>query len=73
MKSKIESDFEFYKNNLSKKLDEKSVNLMLHAYCMGYLEMAIKVSGDTEYLSSVVNPILEKISELGPSIKEYFI
>lgn len=68
---KFNKDFEFYKKNLSKKLDERTVTLMLHAYCMGYCELSNHLNEEFETMI-MINPVLDKITELGPKIKQYF-
>ena len=71
IKKRFEKDFKHYKANLEKKLNKDEVNLMLHAYCMGYCEMVNYVSEDVGSMY-LVDPVLEKISELSPLIKHKF-
>lgn len=68
---KFNSDYELYKNSLSIKIDTDTVNLMLHAYCMGYIELTNHLS---EEFDSIINidPVLDKINELNPLIKDKF-
>ena len=68
---KFNEDFEYYKNNLSKKLDEQTVGIMLHAYCMGYCGMAGHVLEEFD-MTMDIDPVLEKISELNHYIKSAF-
>ena len=68
---KFNNDYEYYKSNLEKSLNVDSVNLMLHAYCMGYLELSNHLSEEFDS-SLIINPALEKISELNPLISHLF-
>lgn len=70
-KEKFNSDFELYKNRLSQKLDENTVNLMLHAYCMGYCDTVNHVQEHTETLY-LINPVLDKITELSKLVNHNF-
>jgi hypothetical protein len=67
---KFNKDFDYYKSKLEKGLDEKSVTLMMLAYCMGYCELSNHVN---EELGEVVDvdPVLDKISILGGLSKQY--
>ncbi len=68
---KFNSDYEYYKNNLSSKLDANTVNLMLHAFCMGYVQLAGHLL--EEFGSAIdVNPALDKINQLNPVITHNF-
>ena len=70
-KDRFEKDFKHYKSGLEKKLNKDEVNLMLHAYCIGYCEMINHVNEDVDGMY-LVNPVLEKITELNPLIKHKF-
>lgn len=68
---KFKQDLESYKNGLSTKLDEQTVNLMLHAFCMGYCQLSTELS--EEFGSYIdLNPILDEINRLNPLIRECF-
>lgn len=67
--STFESNFQYYKGNLSKSLNENTVNLMLHAYCMAYCDLSSIVG--TEFHIDI-DPVLEKITELSPLIADNF-
>ena len=70
-KESFEQDLEFYKNNLSKELDKDSVNLMLHAYCMGHCNMAGHIFNHfNTYID--VDVVLETIKNLNPLIRHKF-
>lgn len=64
---KFNEDFEFYKSNLQKSHDEKTVDLMLQAYCMGYCEMSNHYFEEFDEAMNI-NPVLDKISELSKII-----
>lgn len=70
-KNKFNQDFEEYKRRLSSKLDEKTVNLMLHAFCMGYCQLSTELNEEFDsYID--LNPVFDKINELSILIKEFF-
>ena len=67
---KFNDDFNYYKSNLSKSFDEKTVNLMLHAYCIGYCEMSNHYFEEFDEAIDI-NPVLDKINEaLAPEIEK---
>jgi DNA-binding XRE family transcriptional regulator len=70
-KERFERDFEHYKNGLQQNLNEREVTLMLHSYCMGYCEMINHVNEDVDGMY-LVNPVLEKISELSSDFSKHF-
>ena len=70
-KEKFKKDFEYYKAKLQSKLDNDTVNLMLLAYCMGYCDMVNHVNEDVDGMY-LVDPVLDKISELSPLVKHRF-
>lgn len=55
--------FENYKGRLLQSLDEKTVNYMMYAFCMGYLQLSGELN--EEFDSHVnIDPVLDKINEL---------
>lgn len=69
---KFNQDFDLYKSNISKKLNESQVNLMLHAYCMAYCDLAQNVFSEKDVYIDL-DPVLEKISELNPLVSSNFL
>lgn len=68
---KFKKDLEEYKERLSSKLDEQTVNLMLHSFCMGYCQLSTELSEEFEaYID--LNPVFDKINELNPLIEDCF-
>lgn len=69
--NKFNKDFEDYKQRLSSRLDDKIINLMLHAFCMGYCQLSTELNEEFgTYID--LNPVFDKITELSPLIKEFF-
>lgn len=70
-KEKFENDFNDYKDKLSSKLDENTVALMLHAYCMGYCQLSSELNDEFDsYID--LNPVLDKISSLSSVVNKNF-
>jgi len=68
---KFEKDLKDYKEKLSKKLDENTVNLMLHSFCMGYCQLSNELNEEIEaYID--LNPVFEKITELSKKVNHNF-
>lgn len=66
---KFEQDIKDYKDKLSKKLDEQTVNLMLHSFCMGYCQLSDELN--EEFGANIdLNPVFDKINELNPLISD---
>lgn len=69
--NKFEKDLKDYKEKLSKKLDEQTVNLMLHAFCMGYCQLSTELNEEFgAYID--LDPVFDKINELNPLITDIF-
>lgn len=69
--NKFKQDLEDYKNRLSTKLDEQTVNLMLHSFCMGYCQLSTELNEEFgAYID--LNPIFDEINRLNPLIKDCF-
>ena len=69
--NKFEKDLEDYKKGLSEKLDETTVNLMLHAFCMGYCQLSNELNEEFEsYID--LNPVFDAINKINPLIKDNF-
>lgn len=68
---KFEDDFQDYKNRLSSKLDEETVALMLHAFCMGYCQLSGEINEEFDsYID--LTPVFDKINSLNPLIAHKF-
>ena len=68
---KFKEDLEDYKQRLSTKLDEETVNLMLHAFCMGYCQLSTELSEEFgAYID--LNPIFDEINRLNLLVKHRF-
>ena len=68
---KFKQDLGDYKDKLSSKLDNETVNLMLHAFCMGYCQLSHELN---EKFASYIdlNPVFDEINKLNPLIKKHF-
>lgn len=64
-KEKFNQDFEFYKSKLSKSFDDKTVQCMMIAYCMGYMDLTGQLNEEFDSMIDV-NPVLDKIKSLTP-------
>tara|TARA_B100002049_G_scaffold179327_1_gene136320 strand:+ start:104 stop:325 length:222 start_codon:yes stop_codon:yes gene_type:complete len=68
---KFEKDLKDYEQKLSKKLDENTVNLMLHSFCMGYCQLSNELNEEFgAYID--LNPVFDKITELSKKINHNF-
>ena len=70
-KQTFDEDFEYYKDLLSENLSEDTVNLMLHSYCMGFVDLAQQLMEQFD-VDIYIQPALEKIKELDPLIQKHF-
>ena len=68
---KFKQDLEDYKQRLSTKLDEETVNLMLHSFCMGYCQLSTELNEEFgAYID--LNPIFDEINRLNLLVKHRF-
>lgn len=70
-KETFNKDYEDYKSKLSEKLDEEKVNLMMHAFCMGYCQLSNELNEEFDsYID--LNPVFDRINELSPKVSKSF-
>lgn len=68
---KFKQDLEDYKQRLSTKFDEETVNLMIHAFCMGYCQLSTELNEEFgAYIE--LNPIFDEINRLNLLVKHRF-
>lgn len=69
--NKFKKDLQAYKLGLSDNLDDETVNLMLHAFCMGYCQLSNELNEEFgAYID--LNPVFDTINKLNPLIKSAF-